>query len=229
MLRLLTAGLFLVAVTTASRGEDAPAKAPPTNPTFEKIKKLAGTWVEADKDGKPTDKVVSVVKVTARRIGHSRDAVPWSTDGDALGLPPGQRGRHDDPLLRSGESTANEGRPDRPGEPDSVEVRRRHEPGPGQGRSHARGDRHVRRRRPHRNCRRSLGGRQAIRRSLRPDEARPQEVKLSGDAASLRNPTRWGFAAATPADSQRSTLASEGHKAFGGKYCTRGSPLAPRL
>lgn len=29
------------------------------------VKKLAGTWVEADKDGKPTDKVVSVVKVTA--------------------------------------------------------------------------------------------------------------------------------------------------------------------
>ena len=65
MLRLLTSGLFLVAVTTASRGEDAPAKAPPTNPTFEKIKKLAGTWVEADKDGKPTDQVVSVVRVTA--------------------------------------------------------------------------------------------------------------------------------------------------------------------
>jgi hypothetical protein len=32
---------------------------------FEKIKKLAGTWVEADKDGKPTDKVVSIVKLTA--------------------------------------------------------------------------------------------------------------------------------------------------------------------
>ena len=29
------------------------------------MKKLAGTWVEADKDGKPTDKVVSVIKVTA--------------------------------------------------------------------------------------------------------------------------------------------------------------------
>ena len=35
------------------------------NPTFERLKKLAGTWVEADKDGKPTEKVVSVVRVTA--------------------------------------------------------------------------------------------------------------------------------------------------------------------
>ena len=29
------------------------------------MKKLAGTWVAADKDGKPTDQVVSVIKVTA--------------------------------------------------------------------------------------------------------------------------------------------------------------------
>ena len=32
---------------------------------LERMKGLAGTWVAADKDGKPTDKVVSVVKVTA--------------------------------------------------------------------------------------------------------------------------------------------------------------------
>ncbi len=63
--RMLTVGLFVVALASASRGEDAPAVAKPANPTFEKLKKMAGTWVEADKDGKPTDKVVSVVKVTA--------------------------------------------------------------------------------------------------------------------------------------------------------------------
>ena len=63
--RMLTAGLILVALTAGGRAEEAPAKAKPTNPTFEKIKKLAGTWVEADKDGKPTDKVVSIIKVTA--------------------------------------------------------------------------------------------------------------------------------------------------------------------
>jgi hypothetical protein len=62
---MLTCGLMLLALTVASRGDDKPGKAAPTNPSFEKIKKLAGTWVEADKDGKPTDKVVSVIKVTA--------------------------------------------------------------------------------------------------------------------------------------------------------------------
>lgn len=63
--RILTVGLMLVVLNTVGRGEDVPAKAQPTNPKFEKLKKLAGTWVEADKDGKPTDKVVSIVRVTA--------------------------------------------------------------------------------------------------------------------------------------------------------------------
>jgi hypothetical protein len=64
--RILTCGLLLVALG-AARAEDkpAPAKATAAHPGFEKVKALAGTWVEADKDGKPTDKVVSVVKVTA--------------------------------------------------------------------------------------------------------------------------------------------------------------------
>lgn len=61
---MLTAGL-LIALATSGRGADAPAKAAPVNPGLEKIKALAGTWVEADKDGKPTDKVVSVYKVIA--------------------------------------------------------------------------------------------------------------------------------------------------------------------
>jgi hypothetical protein len=58
--RMLTCGLVVLALAAGARGDDAAAKA-----GLEKIKKLAGTWVEADKDGKPTDKVVSVVKVTA--------------------------------------------------------------------------------------------------------------------------------------------------------------------
>lgn len=37
----------------------------PTNSAFEKLKTLAGTWVAADPDGKPTDQVVSVFKLTA--------------------------------------------------------------------------------------------------------------------------------------------------------------------
>jgi hypothetical protein len=63
--RLLTCGLFVLALAAGTRGDEPAAKAGPTNPQFEKIKKMAGTWVEADKDGKPTDKVFSVVKVIA--------------------------------------------------------------------------------------------------------------------------------------------------------------------
>ena len=58
------AGLVVLSLAAGTRGEGA-AKAAPTNPGLEKLKKLAGTWVEADADGKPTDKVVSVIKVTA--------------------------------------------------------------------------------------------------------------------------------------------------------------------
>ena len=65
--RFLVCGLMLLALGVTSRGDEKPANAPPaaTHAGLEKLKKLAGTWVEADKDGKPTDKVVSVIKVTA--------------------------------------------------------------------------------------------------------------------------------------------------------------------
>jgi hypothetical protein len=64
--RFLVGGLMLIALSAGAGGDDKPGKAAATpNPGFERIKKMAGTWVEADKDGKPTDKVVSVVKVTA--------------------------------------------------------------------------------------------------------------------------------------------------------------------
>jgi hypothetical protein len=58
--RFLVGGLMLLTLTLAARGGDKP-----TNAGLERLKKLAGTWVAADKDGKPTDQVVSVVKVTA--------------------------------------------------------------------------------------------------------------------------------------------------------------------
>src|SRR4051794_21783575 len=61
--RFLAGGLMLLALTTAAPAEDKPAAK--AHAGLEKMKKLAGTWVEADKDGKPTDKVVSVIKVTA--------------------------------------------------------------------------------------------------------------------------------------------------------------------
>jgi len=44
---------------------DHPLPAAPKNAGLDKMKSLAGTWVVADKDGKPTDEVASVIKVTA--------------------------------------------------------------------------------------------------------------------------------------------------------------------
>jgi hypothetical protein len=66
--RFLACGLLLAALTCSAYGEDKhnhPLPPAPTNAGLEKMKALVGTWVEADKDGKPTDKVVSVIKVTA--------------------------------------------------------------------------------------------------------------------------------------------------------------------
>lgn len=67
--RFVVCGLLMILSTTftlASQGGDkATPKSPATNAAFEKMKKLAGTWVLADKDGKATDQVASVIKLTA--------------------------------------------------------------------------------------------------------------------------------------------------------------------
>ena len=66
--RFLVCGLVLLALQVAAYGDDKTGgKLPPapTNAGLEKLKKLAGTWVAADKDGKPTDQIVSIIKVTA--------------------------------------------------------------------------------------------------------------------------------------------------------------------
>jgi hypothetical protein len=62
---MLAAGLVAFALTTAARAAEPAVKPAPTHEGLERVKKLVGTWVEADKDGKPTDKVVSVLKLTA--------------------------------------------------------------------------------------------------------------------------------------------------------------------
>jgi hypothetical protein len=65
--RLLVCGLLLT-LSRASYAADKPEinlPSPPTNASLEKMKKLAGTWLVADKDGKPTDQVASIIKVTA--------------------------------------------------------------------------------------------------------------------------------------------------------------------
>ena len=65
---LVLCGLLLVTFSVATAGGDKPGdKQAPTaaNVGLEKMKKLAGTWLTADKDGKPTDQVASIIKVTA--------------------------------------------------------------------------------------------------------------------------------------------------------------------
>lgn len=58
------AGLLLFAVTAwvgADEGHGSTAK----HPGLDRLKKLAGEWVAADGDGKPTKQIVSIFKVTA--------------------------------------------------------------------------------------------------------------------------------------------------------------------
>ncbi len=65
--RLFVIGL-LAACSFSAYGDDKhqPALPPtPTNAQLEKMKSLVGTWVAADKEGKPTDQVVSIIKTTA--------------------------------------------------------------------------------------------------------------------------------------------------------------------
>ena len=58
----MLAGLAATAIGEEKSGQTPAA---PTNVGLEKMKTLVGTWMEADKDGNPTDRVVSVIKLTA--------------------------------------------------------------------------------------------------------------------------------------------------------------------
>jgi hypothetical protein len=62
---MLTCGLMVLGLAVVGRGGEVATKPGTAQAGLERLKKLAGTWVEADADGKPTDKVVSIVKVTA--------------------------------------------------------------------------------------------------------------------------------------------------------------------
>lgn len=62
MLSLLAVGVACAVVADDKHDHDVKA---PTNAGFEKLKTLVGTWVMADEDGKPTEQVVSVIKLTA--------------------------------------------------------------------------------------------------------------------------------------------------------------------
>jgi hypothetical protein len=72
MVRKLLSGCLVMVLTLSvslpSKGDEKSAPklpTPPTNAGLEKMKKLAGTWLLADKDGKATDQVASIIKVTA--------------------------------------------------------------------------------------------------------------------------------------------------------------------
>ncbi len=67
--------------------------AAPTNAGMEKLKTLVGTWVTADKDGKPTEEVASVIKLTAGGSALHETLFPgqphemvsiYTVDGDDL-------------------------------------------------------------------------------------------------------------------------------------------------
>jgi hypothetical protein len=59
------AGLLTLPLVAYGEGETGKRPSGPTNLAFEKMKTLEGTWLAADGDGKPTTKVVSIIKVTA--------------------------------------------------------------------------------------------------------------------------------------------------------------------
>ncbi|MDB5309338.1 MAG: hypothetical protein JWO38_3540 [Gemmataceae bacterium] len=60
------AGIILLALAVRVVADDKhDAKEPAKNPALAQLKKLKGEWVAADDKGKPTDKLVSVFKVTA--------------------------------------------------------------------------------------------------------------------------------------------------------------------
>jgi hypothetical protein len=60
-------GLVMAAISLTAHGDDQHQHVPQPqkNAGLEKMKTLVGTWVVADKDGKPTDEVASVIKLTA--------------------------------------------------------------------------------------------------------------------------------------------------------------------
>ena len=55
--RFWACGMLLLALTAGAYADGKPAPAAP-HAGLERMKKLAGTWVAADKDGKPTAQVV---------------------------------------------------------------------------------------------------------------------------------------------------------------------------
>ena len=64
---LLLSSLVAAAISLTAYGDDQHQHAAPAakNAGLEKMKTLVGTWVVADSEGKPTEQIASVIKVTA--------------------------------------------------------------------------------------------------------------------------------------------------------------------
>ena len=59
------AGAVVLAVLVQAEAQQGKGGPEPAKNALEKLKKLSGTWVATDKDGKPTSEVVSVFRVTS--------------------------------------------------------------------------------------------------------------------------------------------------------------------
>jgi len=141
--RFFVGGLLLLTLPTLARSDDQVGSKVP-HPGLERLKKLAGTWVAADKDGKATDQVVSVVKVTAAGSAVHETLFPGQPH-EMVSVVLLRWGRTDhDSLLRTGQPAAHEGRPEVASQPAALPVRGRLESGPREGQAHARGDDHLR-------------------------------------------------------------------------------------
>ena len=62
---ILKASVLSLVLATVLQADEASSAKASKHPRFEQLKQLAGTWVEADAQGQPTEKVVSVIQVTA--------------------------------------------------------------------------------------------------------------------------------------------------------------------
>jgi hypothetical protein len=96
-MKIRTVTLLLVtALSAINASANAEEKATPaTSQRLEALKKLAGDWVKIGKDGKPTDKIVSSIRVTAAGSAVQETFFPGSAhemvtmyhlDGDDLVL-----------------------------------------------------------------------------------------------------------------------------------------------
>ena len=83
MRRFMIGGMMVLVCGALALADDKAQS--PAQANFERLKKLVGTWTEADKDGKPTDKVVSVVKLTAGGSAVSETIFP-GTDQEMLSV-----------------------------------------------------------------------------------------------------------------------------------------------